>query len=221
MTQDAKWREKIQNQDWSETGLKDYLLYDEWDEHAAWRVLAGLDFHQKRESKGDMLLDSKNESDFKIKGHENIQTQLEIGLFRLKAFSKQSNKVREFGSPSSYIDWALSKRFKPLWLDWAVEHKLYEPKQEASQNKTGTITPATTYSTKWLEIQQAAIQEFFNPRWAVDAKKSEVLSWIKSEAKNAGIKTPTNVATVMFTIIKPEDHSPKIRRAGPIKTQQP
>jgi hypothetical protein len=146
MTQDAKWREKIQNQDWSETGLKDYLFYDNWDEHSACCVLAGFYFPQKPKSIGDMLLDSKNESDFKIKGRENIQTQLEIGLFRLKAFSKYSNKVREFGSPSSYIEWALSKEFRPLWLDWAIEHNLYVPKQGLNSGQLDTTDTIETYT---------------------------------------------------------------------------
>ena len=221
MTQEAKWREKIQNQNWSETSLDKYLLYDKWDEDSACRVLAGFHFRRDPESIGYMLLDFKNVSDFKIKGLRNIQTQLEINHFNLKAFSVNSDQKRKYDTPRAYIDWALSKQFKPLWLDWAIEHKLYEPNQEVSQNKTGTVTLTTTYSTKWLEIQQAAILEFFSPRREVDAKKDEVVSWIELKAEEAGIKDPTNVATVMFTIIKPKNHSPKIRRAGPIKTQQP
>ena len=221
MTQDPTWREKIQNQNWSETGLDKYLLYDKWDEDSACRVLAGFHFRRDPESIGYMLLDFKNVSDFKIKGHKNIQTLLEIEHFNLKGFSENSDQKRRYDTPGAYIEWALSKRFKPLWLDWAIEHKLYEPKQEASQNKTGTITHATNYSTKWLKIQQAAILEFFSPRQEVDSKKDVVLSWIESKAIKAGIKNPTNVAKAIFTIIKPEDHSPKIRRAGPIKTQQP
>ena len=221
MTQEAKWREKIQNQNWSETVLDKYLLYDKWDELSAWRVLAGFHFSRDPESIGFMLLDSKNELDLKIKDRRNIQTVLELDHYYLKRFSENSDQECEYDTPRAYIDWALSKRFKPLWLDWAIEHKLYEPKQEASQNMTGTITHATNYSTKWLKIQQAAILEFFSPRQEVDAKKDVVLSWIESKAIKAGIKNPTNVAKAIFTIIKPEDHSPKIRRAGPIKTQQP
>jgi hypothetical protein len=228
MTRDAELREKIQNQDWSETGLKDYLLYDRWDQDSAWHVLAGLDFRQKRKSTGDMLLDKETllyfvEGDFEniLGDYENIQAQIRISYLRLKAFSENSGQQREYDTPRAYIDWALSKQFKPLWLDWAIEHKLYEPNQEVSQNKTGTVTLTTTYSTKWLEIQQAAILEFFSPRREVDAKKDEVVSWIEFKAIKAGIKNPTSVAEGIFTIIKPEDHSPKIRRAGPIKTQHP
>jgi hypothetical protein len=146
MTQDAKWREKIQNQDWSETGLKDYLLYDEWDEHAAWRVLAGLDFHQKRESKGDMLLDMENEFNFAVDGCENILAQFAINYLRLKAFSETSGQERKYGTPRAYIDWALSKQFKPLWLDWAIEHKLYVPEQGLNSGQLDTTDTIETYT---------------------------------------------------------------------------
>ena len=219
MTQDATWREKIQNQNWSETSLDKYLLYDKWDEDSACRVLAGFHFRRDPESIGYMLLDFKNVSDFKIKGHRNKQTQLEINHFNLKAFSVNSDQKRKYDTPGAYIEWALSKRFKPLWLDWAIEHKLYEPKQEASQNMTGTITHATNYSTKWLEIQQAAIAEFFSPRHEVDAKRDEVISWIETKAEELKITAPNRIATSIFTIIKPEDHSPRKRRVAPLKDQ--
>ena len=100
MTQDAKWREKIQNQDWSETGLKDYLLYDKWDQNSAWCVLAGLDFHQKRKSKGDMLLvDTEKFFDFGVDEYEKILDQISINYFRLKAFSAASDQEREYDTP--------------------------------------------------------------------------------------------------------------------------
>ena len=216
MTQDAKWREKIQNQDWSKTGLKDYLLYDKWDQNSACCVLAGLDFHQNRESIGDMLLDTENFFDFLADGYdERILDQISIDYSRLKAFSATSDQEREYDTPRAYIDWALSKQFKPLWLDWAIEHKLYVPKQEAIQKNIGTASIDTIYSTKWLEVQQAAIEEFFSPRHEVDAKKEEVIQWIEMKAKELKIRDPNRIATSIFTIIKPEDHSPRKRRVAP------
>ena len=219
MTRDAELREKIQNQDWSETGLKDYLLYDRWDQDSAWAVLAGLNFHQTGKSTGGMLLDKETLFYFVEGDYENIQAQIRISFLRLKAFSENSGQQRKYDTPRAYIDWALSKQFKPLWLDWAIEHKLYEPNQEVSQNKTGTVTLTTTYSTKWLEIQQAAILEFFSPRREVDAKKEEVILWIETKAKEFKIRDPNRIATSIFTIIKPEDHSPRKRRVAPQKDQ--
>jgi hypothetical protein len=219
MTRIAELREKIQNQDWSETGLKDYLLYDEWRQDSAQYVLAGLDFPQKGGSEGAMLLDTQTIFDFDEGDYENIQAQIRINYLRLKAFSENFSQQHEYDTPRAYIDWALSKQFKPLWLDWAIEHKLYVPKQEAIQEKIETANVDATYSTKWLEVQQAAIAEFFSPRHEVDAKRDEVISWIETKAEELKIREPNRIAASIFTIIKPEDHSPRKRRAAPLKDQ--
>ena len=206
-----------QDQDWSRTKLEHYLLFDNWDEYPAWCVLVGLDYFQGSGGKNAETLDSGFFLAVDDETYKAIIADMANKVDRLRDYSQSADKAIASYAPSSFIDWALSKRIRPPWLDWAIQKNLYIPRQEASQNKVAT----TTYSTKWLEIQQAAILEFFSPRQEVDAKQAAVVSWIESEAKKAGIKDPTNVATVMFTIIKPEDHSPKIRRAGPIKTQQP
>ena len=153
MTRDAELREKIQNQDWSETGLKDYLLYDRWDQDSAWAVLAGLNFHQTGKSTGGMLLDKETllyfvESDFEniLGEYENILAQIRISYLRLKAFSENSGQQRKYDTPRAYIDWALSKQFKPLWLDWAIEHKLYVPEQEMNTNKLDAADTEKTYT---------------------------------------------------------------------------
>ena len=146
MTQEAPGREKIQNQNWSETGLDKYLLYDKWDEDSACRVLAGFHFRRDPESTGYMLLDLKNNSDFKIKGHRNIQTLLEIDHFYLKGFSENSDQKRKYDTPLAYIEWALSKRMRPLWLDWAIEHKLYVPEQGLNSGQLDTANAIKTYT---------------------------------------------------------------------------
>ena len=146
MTRDAELREKIQNQDWSKTGLKDYLLYDRWDQDSAWAVLAGLKFEQTGKSPGGMLLDTETLFYFVEGDYENIQAQIRISFLRLQAFSKNSGQQREYDTPRAYIDWALSKQFKPLWLDWAIEHKLYEPNQELNSGQLNTANAIKTYS---------------------------------------------------------------------------
>ena len=210
-----------QDQDWSRTKLEHYLLFDNWDEYPAWCVLVGLDYFQGSGGKNAETLDSGFFLAVDDETYKAIIADMANKVDRLRDYSQSADKAIASYAPSSFIDWALSKRIRPPWLDWAIQKNLYTPEQEASQNKTGTVTLTTTYSTKWLEIQQAAILEFFSPRREVDAMKEVVVPWIVSKAEKAGIRNPTNVATVMFTIIKPEDHNPKIRRAGPIKTQQP
>lgn len=75
------------------------------------------------------------------------------------------------------------------------------------------------YSTKWLEIQQAAIAQFFNPRRYPDAKKGEVIEWINTQAVSAGLGESNNIASTIFTIIKPENHDPKKKRVEPQQAQ--
>jgi hypothetical protein len=74
---------------------------------------------------------------------------------------------------------------------------------------------AANYSTKWLNIQEAAIAQFFNPRRNPDAKKEAVIEWINLQAVSAGLGESNNTASTIFTIIKPENHDPKKKRVEP------
>jgi len=48
---------------------------------------------------------------------------------RLRNFWLASDNDKERYAPSFIIEWALSKHFRPDWLDWAIERGLYIPKQ--------------------------------------------------------------------------------------------
>lgn len=69
-----------------------------------------------------------------------------------------------------------------------------------------------TYTTDYINIMHAAINEFFEPRRSVDAKKDEVVAWIKAQMTASGLPDSENVASAMFTIIKPSNHDPRKRR---------
>lgn len=77
-------------------------------------------------------------------------------------------------------------------------------------------TPATTgkaiYSTPILAILNATINEFFQPRRDRDAKREEIVEWIKEQMKAAKIPYSDNVAAAIFTIVKPVDHDPRRRK---------
>jgi hypothetical protein len=217
-----------QQQNWELSRLQDYLLYDEWDKESGFRVLVGFDYDTRgfRPNNNDetdyyaVPLDPSLEEQ-RINDYKSLVDHMRVQFNRLEdIWGKAKLRENQIHPPSYFIEWAISKKIRPPWLDWAIEHKLYVPKQEAIQEKIETANADTIYSTKWLEIQQAAIAEFFSPRREVDAMKEVVVPWIESKAIKAGIKNPKNVAKAIFTIIKPEDHNPKIRRAGPIKTQQ-
>jgi hypothetical protein len=73
--------------------------------------------------------------------------------------------------------------------------------------------PLDNYSTDFLDILNLAVNNFFNPRKNLDAKKEEVTEWIISKGAELEIYVSSNVADAIFTIIKPDDHNPKIKRA--------
>lgn len=80
-----------------------------------------------------------------------------------------------------------------------------------AQNADNDSAPST-YSTPWLGVTQAAIVEFFEPRRRQDAKKEEVVEWIKKHAASVGLSDSGRIAEAIFTIIKPSDHNPRKRR---------
>lgn len=68
------------------------------------------------------------------------------------------------------------------------------------------------YTTPHLVILNAAIAEFFEQRKERDAKKEEVVDWIKNKMTASGMADSDNIAQAMFTIIKPSNHDPRKRR---------
>ena len=124
----------------------------------------------------------------------------------------------ECGGTETLIDheldsWFKYNDFEPAFdfIKRRLNHTLHSPISFATPESTRNLS-GDTYSTKWLEIQQAAIAQFFNPRRNPDAKKEEVISWINLQAVNAGLGESNNIASTIFTIIKPENHDPKKKR---------
>ena len=183
-----------QNQNWDKSKLQEYLLYDTWDVEPALRLLAGFDYIGGRERVSELSY------------YPGLDPSIEVNMLEFDEF--------EYAFLKELEDCATRLR-----NFWAIEHGLYVPEQEAIKKKIETTNIYTIYSTKWLEVQQAAIEEFFSPRHEVDAKKEEVIQWIEMKAKELKIRDPNRIATSIFTIIKPEDHSPRKRRVAPQKDQ--
>ncbi|MEQ1600388.1 MAG: hypothetical protein ABL885_01315 [Methylophilaceae bacterium] len=227
-------------QDWNMTQLQDYLLYGYWSPVEAWLRLSGLDawsfpdfdgwnlssLHYMWLEDGDyrpldplMKFEFAANPELGLDRYEGVVSLMRCGVSRLQEFWRCDMLDGEAHPPAFFIEWALSKRFRPAWLDWAIEHNLYTPRQEIiTENKTQADN-AATYSTSWLEIQQAAISEFFNPRRNPDAKRDEVIAWINLRAAEAGLAVSGNIAASIFTIIKPENHDPKKKRVEPQQSQ--
>lgn len=106
------------------------------------------------------------------------------------------------------------ERYKELEKKYIAHlEKTVSEKNQISQSKQ---QPAETYTfdiTSLLELTIKANVQFFSPRKSIDAKKGEVVEWIKAEGKKLNLEVSDNVAGSMFTIIKPTNHNPKKKRA--------
>lgn len=198
-------------QDFSSSWLKNSLLADYWKPREAFVILAGLSWKDDGgpddegfDYLGSVEKDGSPDYWNGVREREDIANRLEY------YWASQSDDPKP---PAFFIEWAISKNQHPEWLDWAIEHGLYTPKRKTEG--TAQIEAAPIYSTKWLAIQQATIVQFFNPRRNPDAKREEVVKWIKQQAETAGLPSSNNIATTIFTIIKPANHDPKKKRVEP------
>ena len=115
----------------------------------------------------------------------------------------------DLDTPQNWIDRALAKKIFIPWLDIAIQNDFYKPETKSTQLEK----PKDIYNTDLLDILNQAANQFFSPRKNLDAKKDEVTEWIINKGKEKKIEVAAHVAGVMFTIIKPNDHNPKIKRA--------
>ena len=96
-------------------------------------------------------------------------------------------------------------------LGWAIPAELSSMAKAAETMAHASIADKP-YSTPTLEILNAAIKEFFNPRRNPDAKREEIVEWVKARMAAAKMPNSDNIAKAIFTIIKPIDHDPRKRR---------
>ena len=198
-------------QDCGNSNLADYLLYGYWSISEGIHLLAGAIPNHKKNSE-IVPLDAVS-FDYVMSTDNNLY--IEKNINRLWNFFYSDLLDNENEPPQFFIEWALSKRFRPDWLDWAIEQGLYSTKQDGIADKINPANNAKPYLTKWMEVQEGAIREFFNPRRNPDAKSEEVVEWIHKTAKNIQLKESNNIAEAIFSIIKPENHDPKRKRIEP------
>jgi hypothetical protein len=196
---------------WDESMLGDFLLYDFWRPQNAWLVLAGFDYSSTKHHICLLTIDQVRTLPYELYSEDVDRLR---SLWQSKYQDGDMCEGETF-PPSYYIEWALSKRYRPVWLDWAVERRLYSPQQIAGNISQNEKKPP--YSSPWLIIQQSAIEQFFKPRRNPDAKRDAVVEWIKQQAETAGLPDSNNIAAAIFTIIKPTNHDPKKKRIEPLE----
>jgi hypothetical protein len=119
--------------------------------------------------------------------------------------------------PNHWIDLAISKKIQIPWLGFAIEIGFCEaPKSNTLLANSDKTIIQSNYTTDLMTILNQAANQFFSPRKVQDAKQDEVSEWIKNKGKELKVNISENVADAMFTIIKPHDHNPKIRRVEPL-----
>jgi hypothetical protein len=137
--------------DWNTTKLVDYLLFDYWRPYPAWRVLVGLDYYAEKNRVSYPMGMYPWEPPFNDTVLEAEVLKMENEIDRLREFWFRAGLEDEEYPPSFFIEWALSKRVRPSWLDWAIEEKLYIPTQEIPK-RPGTVSQEseiTGRTSKW------------------------------------------------------------------------
>lgn len=155
---------------WDDSKLADFLLFDYWHKESAIWVLAGFNYphiesydienyvinvDQFSNPKWEELLnpnayehasDTEKSADFK-RLQDNFN-RLHVFLQKSqKGFDQDEEESDKFYSPAYFIEWAVSKKMRPDWLDWAIEKKLYEQEQVTSQSTQITTLPVLDKSS--------------------------------------------------------------------------
>ena len=207
-------------QNWDNSRLGDYLLYDYWRPYNGWCVLAGFDYEaasvKNIRYNRDVTLDP-----FIISPPGGFNPPLEHGIeseAELKKIEKNVDRLSDFWlsgdkdddegeSPKYFIEWALSKRFRPDWLNWAIENKLYTPGEPTSEAITQPLIveqplSSTVHHSDKLQILKQAANRFWANADPCDSgthpRARDVEAWLQEKGF---VKTLAKSAS---TIIRPK-----------------
>lgn len=190
------------------------MYYADWD---YWKQIPRTDLYSAVQL--SFGIDPRDEGDIrsdKINPCENSKTMPEEQLKERHEIAKKNLyhglDVESTGSlsDSGFFEISLAK-----FATWALRKGWDIPQQLAEMAKHAQPEINLSYSTEWLAIQNAAIREFFNPRRNPDAKRDQIIDWIKQQARAAGLGETDNIPKAIFTIIKPANHDPKKKRVEP------
>lgn len=193
-------------QNWDETELEVFLLYDQWEAGKAMNLLAGLDYWAMTSFlEGVTILD-----DQRFRDELSNQQQKEFIRQILKKYKRVtmpwvgSGREHDYKhTPVYFIEWALSKRFRPDWLDWAIERGLYIPKQESVLENTANSEKGTpdlfdkTSSSYPPELHLAF--QAWQAVTATEGKgkpKARIKEWLEANTKLLSNEAKERIATV-------------------------
>jgi len=189
-------------QNWKNSRLQDYLLYDEWQPFFGWCILVGFDGELGRAKSFDSvdlateyLLDNTSAIPINDKYIDSEQVQAMLNdIDRLRDFWQNARRGNECESPSFFIDWALSKRFRPNWLDWAIEEKLYLPMNEPSKVQTIIFDTITTYPSE-LDLANKAWQAVSSNE-GKGKPKAQIRAWLDANTKELSNEAKERISIV-------------------------
>lgn len=126
-------------QDWYESRLATYLLFDVWSPDDGLCILAGFDFSAHQHGTPYQLdwTQALSPNTFQHANQEDehqatalidsMQEEL-MSLMMIWANTRRDTEDEGY-SPAFFIEWALSRKFTPDWLAWAIGTGRYVPKQ--------------------------------------------------------------------------------------------
>lgn len=206
-----------------ESRLLFWLRLDYWDFDDACLLIADIDPSSLVMDEKNKFLKAKN-----LKGATFGYLSDDLAMDSedmLLEYQNKYNNLRKWLDPRSlsnyppshWIDLAISKKIHIPWFDFAIDIGFCEThKTKTSLAKSDKTIIESNYTTDLMILLNQAANQFFSPRKVQDAKQGEVSEWIRNKGKELKINISENVADAMFTIIKPHDHNPKIRRVEPL-----
>ena len=148
--------------------LREYLERVSWAPEPGLRVIVGLDYYFKsgfeNMPQGSFPAGSNPTADgiqTKQETHQMLDRLSDLSRRWLGLFDNDEDRDKE-RPPSFFIEFALSKNFRPEWLGWAIEKDLYVPPAAK-----GEAAPVTTPSIEAWRANARQIGEKFhteNPR---------------------------------------------------------
>ena len=209
-------------QNWDDSKLTDYLLFDYWHAYSAMWVLAGFNY-PSIESQDieyyiqhfDRFSNPKWEDILNLRAYEHSTTEQKLIEFkrlranfdRLSDFLQKSQKgfseedeVDKFYSPTYFIEWALSKKIRPDWLDWAIEHELFKPRPVTELTTQPSTLPAfdKTSPTYPPELDWAfQAWQAISTTKGKGKPKARTHDWLDEHAHHLSKEAKERIATVV------------------------